>query len=104
MDEMTKTKIEAAAFRALVKHLQKRNDVQNIELMNLSGFCRNCLAKWFKLASEEYSSPVNYDEARNIIYGMDHLKWKEKYQTQATSEQKKKFEKTKDLHAKITLY
>ncbi|MAI06979.1 MAG: alkaline phosphatase [Alphaproteobacteria bacterium TMED87] len=104
MDEMTKTKIEAAAFRALVKHLQIRNDVQNIELMNLSGFCRNCLAKWFKLASEEYSSPVNYDEARNIIYGMDHLKWKEKYQTQATSEQKKKFEKTKDLHAKITLY
>ena len=104
MDEMTKTKIEAAAFRALVKHLQLRNDVQNIELMNLSGFCRNCLAKWFKLASEEYSSPVNYDEARNIIYGMDHLKWKEKYQTQATSEQKKKFEKTKDLHAKITLY
>ena len=103
MDKMTRTKIEAAAFRALVKHLQIRNDVQNIELMNLSGFCRNCLAKWFKLASEEYLSPVNYDEARDIIYGMDHLKWKEKYQTEATSEQKKKFEQTKDVHAKITL-
>ena len=104
MDDKNKLKIESEVLKKLLNHLQKRTDVQNIDLMNLSGFCRNCLAKWFKLASEEYSSPVNYDEARNIIYGMDHLKWKEKYQTQATSEQKKKFEKTKDLHAKITLY
>ena len=103
MDEITKTKIEAATFRALVKHLQIRNDVQNIELMNLSGFCRNCLSKWYKLASEKYLAPVDYDEARNIIYGMDHLKWKEKYQTEATPDQKNKFNQSKDMHAKIEL-
>ncbi len=101
MDTDTRTKIEAAAFRGLVQHLQSRTDVQNIDLMGLSGFCRNCLAKWFKTASEHYGEPVDYDEAREIIYGMPYEEWKETYQTEATEAQKAKFDESKSLHAKI---
>lgn len=91
MDQTTKTELEAAAFRRLVKHLDERKDVQNIDLMNLSGFCRNCLSKWYKAAAEERSIELDYDAAREIIYGMPYKDWKEKYQTEATPEQLKAF-------------
>ena len=86
--------IYADVLERLVKHLQKRNDVQNIDLMNLSGFCRNCLSKWYVSAAAKRNIQVDYDEARNLIYGMPYHDWKEKYQTEATQEQLEKF-KTK---------
>ena len=79
MDER-KTEIEAAAFRTLVSHLQQRTDVQNIDLMNLAGFCRNCLAKWYQQASEERGEPMEKMEARRRIYGMEYQRWKEEFQ------------------------
>ena len=91
MDDRTRTELEAAAFRRLVSHLQERTDVQNIDLMNLSGFCRNCLSKWYAAAAEEKGLEVGYDQAREIIYGMPYAEWKAKHQTEATAEQKAKF-------------
>lgn len=102
MDKATQTEMEAAAFRGLVKHLQERSDVQNIDLMNLSGFCRNCLSKWYKAAGEEQGVKISYDEAREAIYGMPFDEWKAKHQTKASDEQIKQFEDTKPLHAKIS--
>ena len=75
-----KIEIEAAAFRKLVKHLQERNDVQNIDIMNLAGFCRNCISRWYHESSLELGEEVSKDEARELIYGMPHNEWKEKYQ------------------------
>ena len=75
-----KIEIEAAAFRKLVKHLQERNDVQNIDIMNLAGFCRNCISRWYQESSLEFGEEVSKDEARELIYGMPHKEWKEKYQ------------------------
>ena len=92
MDDQTRTELEAAAFRRLVAHLRERTDVQNIDLMNLSGFCRNCLSKWYAAAAEERGLDVGYDQAREIVYGMPYAEWKAKYQTEATAEQKAKFE------------
>jgi len=103
MKEEMKIKIEAAAFRGLIKHLQERTDVQNIDLMNLAGFCRNCLSKWYKEASVHYGSPVDYDKARIIIYGMPYDQWKEKHQKDSTEEQRQEFESSKNLHAKISV-
>ena len=80
MDKQTQVEIEAAAFRALVRHLQERKDVQNIDLMNLAGFCRNCLAKWYQKSAEEKGVPMNKMESREHIYGMSYFEWKEKYQ------------------------
>ena len=80
IDQATQTELEAAAFRRLVAHLQERTDTQNIDLMNLAGFCRNCLAKWYKAAAEEKGLAVDYDQAREHIYGMPYNEWKEKYQ------------------------
>ena len=74
----------------LINHLRNRNDVQNIDLMNLSGFCRNCLSKWYLSAAEKRNIKINYDEAREIIYGMSYSEWKEKYQLEATKEQLEK--------------
>ena len=102
MDKDTRTMIEAAAFRGLVSHLQLRNDVQNIDLMNLAGFCRNCLSKWFLSAAVEIGVDVDYDEAREIIYGMSFEEWKTIHQTEATPEQKDTFEQTKSMHAVIS--
>ena len=102
MDKDTRTMIEAAAFRGLVSHLQLRNDVQNIDLMNLAGFCRNCLSKWFLSAAAEIGVDVDYDEAREVIYGMSFEEWKKLYQTEATPEQKDIFEQTKSMHAVIS--
>ncbi|MFV8835342.1 DUF1244 domain-containing protein [Aquisalimonas sp. APHAB1-3] len=80
MDEQTRTELEAAAFRTLVGHLRERTDVQNIDLMDLAGFCRNCLSKWYKAAAEERGITMDYDEAKEIVYGMPYSEWKEKYQ------------------------
>lgn len=81
------TAIEATVFRRLLAHLDSRKDVQNIELMNLAGFCRNCLAKWYSTAAAEAGENVDYEAARSIVYGMPYSEWKEKYQREATPEQ-----------------
>lgn len=80
MDEQTRTEIEAAAFRRLVAHLRERTDVQNIDLMELAGFCRNCLSKWYRAAAEERGIEMDYETAREIVYGMPYAEWKDKYQ------------------------
>ncbi len=86
------TEIEAAVFRRLVEHLDSRKDVQNVELMNLAGFCRNCLSKWMVAAAEERGVEINYEQARERVYGMPYPEWKDKYQQEATPEQLQKFE------------
>ena len=80
IEEQTQLELEAAAFRALQAHLQERTDVQNIDLMNLAGFCRNCLAKWYQKAAEERGVSLNKEESREIVYGMPYAQWKEQYQ------------------------
>jgi hypothetical protein len=80
MDDTTRTELEAAAFRRLVAHLRERTDVQNIDLMNLAGFCRNCLSKWYRAAAEERGVPLTDPEAREIVYGMPYDDWKRQYQ------------------------
>ncbi|MDA1089434.1 MAG: DUF1244 domain-containing protein [Proteobacteria bacterium] len=102
MDKQTRTELEAAAFRGLVAHLQKRTDVQNIDIMTLAGFCRNCLSKWYRAAAEEKGLEMTYDEAREIVYGMPYDVWKDNHQTESSDEQKRQFEDTKPLHAKIS--
>jgi len=94
MDEKTKTELEAAVFRKLVDHLRERTDVQNIDLMNLSGFCRNCLSRWYQEAADETSVPMTKEGEREIVYGMPYSEWKAKHQTEATPEQQKKYEET----------
>ena len=86
-DERSRTEIEAAAFRTLLAHLRERSDVQNIDLMNLAGFCRNCLAKWYQAAAEAQGAPVGYEAARELVYGMPYAEWKARHQTEATPEQ-----------------
>lgn len=90
---MTKTELEAAAFRRLTSHLQKQTDVQNIDLMILAGFCRNCLAKWLAESAVDQGVTLDYDDARNMVYGMSYKEWKDKYQAEATAEQLAAFEK-----------
>jgi hypothetical protein len=102
MDEKTQTEIEAAAFRGLVEHLQRRTDVQNIDLMNLSGFCRNCLAKWYLGAAEVRGVDMDYEQARTVIYAMPYAEWKDKYQMEASPDQQQKFNDTRPLHAHIS--
>ncbi len=87
MDDRTRTELEAAAFRALVAHLRERTDVQNIDLMNLSGFCRNCLSKWYQAAAEEHGVEMDYEAAREIVYGMPYGEWKAQHQKEATRDQ-----------------
>ena len=98
MDEKTRTEIEAAAFRRLVEHFRNRTDVQNIDLMNLAGFCRNCCSKWYRAAAEERGIEMSYEEAREIIYGMPYKEWKEKYQTEASAEQRAEFDSAAGKH------
>lgn len=81
MDQQTQIELEAAAFRRLLEHLRANTDVQNIDLMNLAGFCRNCLSKWYLAAAEEKGVEMDYDKAREIVYGMPYEEWKQKYQT-----------------------
>ena len=101
MDEATRIKAEAAAFRGLVAHLQERTDVQNIDLMNLSGFCRNCLSKWYMSAANELGEEMDYDTARAAVYGMPFSAWKSQHQQPASDEQIAAFEAGKSQHAKI---
>jgi len=86
VDEQTRIELEAAAFRHLLEHLRERTDVQNIDLMNLAGFCRNCLSKWYMAAAQDNNLAIDYEQAREIIYGMPYAQWKEKYQREATPE------------------
>ena len=102
MDKNTQIEMEAAAFRGLIKHLQKRTDAQNIDIMNLAGFCRNCLSKWYMNAGIERGENISYAEAQEHIYGMPITEWKAKYQEKATEEQMQTFEETKPLHADIS--
>ena len=100
LDEMTRTELEAAAFRTLVDHLRERTDVQNIDLMNLAGFCRNCLSKWYRAEAEDRGLEMSYDDAREIIYGMPYGEWKSQYQAEATQEQLAAFgEASKEPHS-----
>ena len=101
MDDKTRIEFEAAAFRGLIEHLRKRTDVQNIDLMNLAGFCRNCLSKWYLAAAQERGVAMTDPEARARVYGMPYKDWQAKYQKEASAEQKRRFEETKPLHAEI---
>lgn len=84
--------LEAAVFRRLIRHLGERTDVQNIELMNLAGFCRNCLSKWYVAAAEDEGESIQYEDARRMVYGMPYSEWKDQYQKVASKEQLEKFE------------
>ena len=88
MDDKTRIELEAATFRRLVEHLRERTDVQNIDLMNLAGFCRNCLSKWYRAAASERGLDLPDPKAREIVYGMPYEAWKAKYQKEASTEQK----------------
>ena len=96
MHKKIEKELYADVMQTLIEHLQKRKDVQNIDLMNLSGFCRNCLSKWYVSAAEKRNLNINYEEARELIYGMPYSDWKEKYQTQATKEQLEKLKEHSD--------
>lgn len=95
MDQNTRTELEAAAFRTLLDHLRDRTDVQNIDLMNLAGFCRNCLSKWYTKAAEERKLDLDYESARKEVYGMPYSEWKKKYHSEATEEQLRAYDVTK---------
>jgi len=95
MNESTKTEVEAAVLRRLLAHLDARNDVQNIDLMNLAGFCRNCLAKWYSAAAKERGAEIDYESAREVIYGMPYETWKAQYQREITPAQQTAFENNK---------
>lgn len=96
---MNRTEIEASAFRRLLQHLNQRHDVQNIDLMILAGFCRNCLANWYQDAAADLGTPVSKDEAREAVYGMPFAEWKAKYQKEATPEQLAAFTQAQQRHA-----
>ena len=91
MNNEKRLKIESEVLKKLISHLQKRTDVQNIDLMNLSGFCRNCLSRWYSEAANENGVELNKDDAKEIVYGMPHSVWKDKYQIEASEDQKNKF-------------
>ena len=98
MDDKTRTELEAAAFRRLLEHLRTRTDVQNIDLMNLAGFCRNCLSNWMKDAADAQGVSMSKDESRQLIYGMPYEEWRAKHQKEASPDQKAAFEKAKPQH------
>ena len=98
MDDKTRIELEAAAFRKLVAHLRERTDVQNIDLMNLAGFCRNCLSNWMKDAADAKGLSMSKDQSREIVYGMPYGEWQKQHQKEATPEQKAAFEKSSHKH------
>lgn len=98
MDDATRTEIEAATFRRLVQHLRERTDVQNIDLMNIAGFCRNCLARWLREAAAERSIAIADSDARESVYGMPYKEWQAQHQVAATPEQKAAFAKAEPAH------
>ena len=95
MDKQTQTEIEAAVFRRLLEHLDSRKDAQNIDLMNLAGFCRNCLSKWYAAAADERGESIDKEAAREIVYGMPYAEWKDKFQTEANTDQLAQFDQNK---------
>ena len=95
MNDQQRLELEAAAFRRLVAHLDNRKDVQNIDLMNLAGFCRNCLSKWYKAEADERQIELSLDDAREVVYGMPYAEWKAQYQQEASAEQQAAFAKGK---------
>jgi uncharacterized protein len=98
MDDKTRTELEAAVYRRLVEHLRSRTDVQNIDMMNLAGFCRNCLSNWMKDAADAQGVAMSKDESRVVVYGMPYDEWRKKYQKEATPEQKAALEKSGHRH------
>jgi len=98
LDDRTRTELEAAVFRRLVEHLRSRTDVQNIDLMNLAGFCRNCLSNWMKEAADASGVDLSRDQTREAVYGMPYDEWKEKYQREASAEQQNTFAKGAHRH------
>jgi hypothetical protein len=94
MDDATRTELEAAAFRRLLAHLGERTDVQNIDMMNLTGFCRNCLSRWYGEAAAERGIEMSKDEAREAVYGMPYAEWKDRYQTEASADQQAAFKES----------
>jgi uncharacterized protein len=97
-DEGGRTELEAAVFRRLIEHLRSRTDVQNIDLMNLAGFCRNCLSNWMKEAADAKGLPMSKDESRELVYGMPYDEWRVKYQREASAEQQTAFAKASQKH------
>jgi hypothetical protein len=104
MTKEQQTQAEAAAFRALLAHLQQRSDVQNIDLMTLAGFCRNCLSKWYSAEAKKLQPDFDYADAQQYVYGMSLDQWKRDFQTPASEEQMQRYEESKPLHAKISGY
>jgi uncharacterized protein len=98
MDDHTRTELEAAVYRRLVEHLRARTDVQNIDLMNLAGFCRNCLSNWMKDAADAKNIPMSKDESREIVYGMPYDEWRKRHQKEASPEQRAAFDKSAKRH------
>lgn len=98
LDDATRTELEAAAFRRLVEHLRERSDVQNIDLMNLGGFCRNCLSRWYREAAEARGLTLSDPDAREIIYGMPYKEWQAQHQKPATQTQQAAFAEAKSPH------
>ena len=98
MDEKTRIELEAAVFRRLVAHLRSRTDVQNIDMMNLAGFCRNCLSNWMKDAADAKGVTISKNESRAIVYGMPYEEWRRKHQKEASADQKAAFEKSSPKH------
>jgi hypothetical protein len=97
-DDKTRVELEAAVFRRLVEHLRSRTDVQNIDLMNLAGFCRNCLSNWMKDAADAQGVAMTKDESRELVYGMAYDEWRRRYQAEASTAQKAAFEKASQKH------
>ena len=97
-DDKTRTELEAAVYRRLVEHLRQRTDVQNIDLMNLAGFCRNCLSNWMKDAADDKGLPMSKEQSREIVYGEPYDQWRAKHQKDATAEQKAAFQKSSTGH------
>ena len=98
MDEQTRTEVEAAVYRRMVQHFRNRTDVQNIDLMILAGFCRNCLSKWYRAAAEERGVEIDYDEAREVVYGMPFADWKSQYQHEVGADKVTAFEQAQRDH------
>jgi uncharacterized protein len=99
LDERTRTELEAAAFRTLIEHFRAHPEVQNIDLMNLAGFCRNCLSKWYRAAAEERGLDLSYEQARELVYGMPYAEWKARHQAEATPEQQARFAERHPEHS-----
>ena len=102
MDDILKNEIQSATLERLIKHLKERKDVQNIDLMNLAGFCRNCLSKWLVAGAEKRGAQLSLEDAREMVYGMPYDDWKREYQLEANEHQKQKYQETMPLHAKIS--